>query len=500
MSDDRATAAAEAWARADLSYLHHDDAIPFWELVRDSSESIFTQRCGRRYGKSLGCVVDAVEYGINPAHERHILNYAAPTQLDAVDIVAPHFDAVLEDCPTAIRPVWRDFRLWFHTGAVLKLSGCDDRRKANRLRGRMAHRCYVDEGGSIPEINYVLYSVLLPQTLTTAGKIVLATSPSDTPAHESATIMRQAELEGRGVHRTIYAAPHLTDAQIAKIMRETVPGLSELEARAFVAEQSGPEDPVWQREYMAEIVVDTRRAVVPEFARAKATIVKALPRPSHFHSYVALDQGFHDLSFAVFAYHDFEADTLVIEDELAVQRHTSDRLDAACEEIERRLWGDREVPTDHPSRRRPDKFGRHEPARRVVDAPPIVVAELSKGVRPWVAADKDDSDAALNHMRRLFGAGKIRIHPRCVRLIDHLEYAIWNSSRTSYARPEDAERYGHFDGVDAVKYLVRAVDWQRNPFPSALDLVRRSSNAIRSGAEPPKNTASVSRLLGGRRG
>lgn len=473
---------AELWWAGDLSYLHHEDGERFWRMVNGTEGRIFTKRCTRRYGKSYGAAIDAIEYGITEGTARAPIRFAAPTMVDAWEIIAPHIDEIIEDAPTPIRPVWRDRKLHFHTGCVLHLSGCDDRRKANRLRGRSMGRGYIDEAGSIPDFHYVLHDVLLPQTLTTGGKVIVLSSPSDSPAHESTATFRAAELAGRGVHRTIYDAPHITDDLRVEFMRECVPTLTEDEAWAYVRARSGPDDPTWQREYMAELVVDIRRAVVPEFGRVKPLVVRAVPQPAFFDSYVSLDVGFHDLSFAGLGFLDFEAGALVIEDEVVMHRRTSDVLDAAIEEKERALWSDRSPPMDHPHHKRPERFGVHEPRRRVVDAPDIVVAEMRKeGRRPWYKPDKDDSDAAINAMRKRIGNAQVLIHPRCTHLVDHLEHAIWNRNRTSYVRPEDTERYGHFDGVDMVKYMVRHVDWQRNPFPTALDRVHRQNERVKSG-------------------
>ena len=73
--------------------------------------------------------------------------------------------------------------------------------------------------------------------------------------------------------------------------------------------------------------------------------------------------------------------------------------------------------------------------------------------------------AALNRLRLAVANRQVVINPRCTKLISHLRYAIWNRARSSYARSSD---HGHFDGVDALKYLVRSVDWNRNPFPHPL--------------------------------
>jgi hypothetical protein len=97
----------------------------------------------------------------------------------------------------------------------------------------------------------------------------------------------------------------------------------------------------------------------------------------------------------------------------------------------------------------------------VVDAPPIVVAEMCSAGRSWVQSRKDDKEAAVNALRTAI-PGKIRIHERCVTLRAHLRHAVWNRARTEFAR---SGGFGHFDGVDAMVYLVRNVRRSLNPFP-----------------------------------
>ena len=60
-------------------------------------------------------------------------------------------------------------------------------------------------------------------------------------------------------------------------------------------------------------------------------------------------------------------------------------------------------------------------------------------------------------------------------LIEHLRNAIWNTNRTTFER---SEKHGHYDAVDALKYLVRVVDWRKNPTPAILPGVFRHTHII----------------------
>ena len=44
-----------------------------------------------------------------------------------------------------------------------------------------------------------------------------------------------------------------------------------------------------------------------------------------------------------------------------------------------------------------------------------------------------------------------------------MKNATWNKSRKSYERSPDA---GHYDAIDALKYLVRNIQQNKNPYPA----------------------------------
>jgi hypothetical protein len=231
---------------------------------------------------------------------------------------------------------------------------------------------------------------------------------------------------------TIYDAPH--------IPRE--------KADEYVNEAGGPDSPTARREYFAEIVIDETHAIVPEFSRVKADIVVERERPEYYDAYVSADFGFHDLTVVLFSYWDFARARLVIEDEISMQGASGIEVGMAVAAKERALW-----PGIKPT--------------RVADAPAQLLADLAHPtLGPGVAfgpARKDDAEAALNALRMEIGRKRVEIHPRCKTLTSHLEYGTWNSSRTSYDR---AEGYGHWDAIDALKYLLRSVARLRNPEPT----------------------------------
>jgi hypothetical protein len=86
---------------------------------------------------------------------------------------------------------------------------------------------------------------------------------------------------------------------------------------------------------------------------------------------------------------------------------------------------------------------------------------------------KDNKDMQVNALRMAMAERRVIIHPRCKTLINHLKYATWDKSRKTFTRSTDG---AHYDAVDALIYLLRNIDKNRNPYPSGF---RRGLNGSR---------------------
>jgi hypothetical protein len=431
--------------------LMHTGQLEAFDAFRASASRRFVMLWTRRGGKSYGGVVHAIATCI--AQPGTVYKFAAPTQGMARDIVYPHAQSILSHCPEDMRPVVnRSSMTWtWPNGSTLKLAGCDGL-NVDRLRGTSLDEAFVDEAGFVGPLREVIEDVLLPQTITTGGRIIMASSPPTSPAHPFADkYIPQARNEGALVHRTIYQIPHIPTAV----------------ADEYVDEAGGPESTTARREYMAEVVIDEESAIVPEFVRHRDRVVVSDATAEWRDWYVSADFGFHDLTVVLFAWYDFERARIVVEDEIAMHRASS--IDVGLE-----------------IRKREAALG-ITPKVRVADAPAQTIADLADTKRgPGVGfqlAQKDDAEAALNVVRADISRGRLVIHPRCEVLISHLTHGVWNKARKSYER---AEGYGHFDAIDALKYLCRAVNRRRNPTPYVLPSQRNIDHHIPP--RPPKRT------------
>ena len=230
----------------------------------------------------------------------------------------------------------------------------------------------------------------------------------------------------------------------------------------LTTELGGENTSEYKREMLCEIVKDETKAVLPEVTSELLNeIVKEWPKPPFYDSYEGMDLGFNDLTVILFGYYDFRADKVIIEDEYVINGldlHLG-KLTKTIQDKEKNLWTNYmtgEVKT---------------PYIRVSDINYIVTNEIrhhSNNQINFIPAKKDDNDSAINTMRMMLANKKIIIHPRCETLIRHLKNVKWgNKAKTEFARSPDD---GHYDAVDALKYMIRHIVYSKNPYPAHYGL------------------------------
>jgi hypothetical protein len=214
--------------------------------------------------------------------------------------------------------------------------------------------------------------------------------------------------------------------------------------------EDGRQSTIYRREFGCELVTETERAVVPEFDFD--IHVQDRKRPDFYDAYVFMDQGFVDLTHALFVHYDFMQATIIVEDEIAMQHVTISELAPLIHAKEKELWADKKV------------------RKRVSDSPPISLAEFSRQhlLQPKIvpreirfsAAENRDPDALINRARSLFASKRIVVNPRCVELIKQLKGGLYNERRTDFAV---IPGLGHLDGIMALAYAVDGIDFQTDP-------------------------------------
>lgn len=440
------------WRRGDLSVVCglHRGQLELRNFFYGHDARVTAYLISRRWGKSYLWAVIANEL----AMKGKTVLYAAPEIKHVRSILREHMAKIHGTLPKPMRDEiafsgqdneWR----FKKTGGIIRAIGVD-KGGADRGRGIGADLVICDEAGFMEDLEYFLESVARPQTLTTNGRIVLSSTPGISSEHAFRGYCLRAQEDDAYVHKTIYDAPHLTPKTIEEYKQECLRRGGQTE---------------WRREYMAEWVVDEFWAVVPEMIDHGDDIIAECQRPSHYDTYTAGDVAFEDLTVFVHGHLDFVHQVIVVEDETVLRHSNAGQIAAKVLQSEYELWGDKPVFS------------------RVADAPPLVLGALgSAGLRVGPTRN-DDRDAMLVTLRVLISQHKIRIHPRCRTTIAHLRGAVWNKSRTNLERTSAA---GHFDAVMAMAYLVRNMNWRRNPFPGPEAGIDPHHSWLRNDDGPPR--------------
>lgn len=436
--------------------------------------------CSRRLGKSFTLLIVALEYALQNPNTQ--IKYAVFTAVQGQKIILPTIRYILEDCPEDLKPnyVKNDKCFYFKNGSIIQIEGTDEG-NAEKLRGTASHLSILDEAGFMDDLDYVINDILLPQALTTNGRLLIASTPSKSPSHPFTGLVMEAQKNDSYIKKTILDAVHDIQNDPPHLKSRLNPDIIEELKQASGGENST----TWRREYMCEIVLDSSRAVVPEFnEKIEKASVQEWPRPSMFDTYTSLDLGFVDYTAALFAYLDFKNNKLVIEDELWMngQEVTTKNLADSVKEAEKRLWCDPQTGMELPV------------YLRVSDDDLLTLNDLYRqhGLT-FIPTRKDNKETAINELRMRIGAGDIIINPRCKNLIYQLKTATWSKNRKTFDRSPDA---GHYDLIDALIYLVRNVQWHKNPYPvggtgKAFDVFSKSSQQLNNAAQTIKNLFKV---------
>lgn len=442
----------ELWRRAELSYKLDLAQKELYSAFYSSKHKISTWLLSRRNGKTFLLCILALEQCIRKPNS--IVKFVAPTQKQIKTVVRPIFRQILQDCPEEISPEFRpsDNIYYFPNGSEIQLAGSDGGHAEN-LRGTDSDLFFIDEAGTCSDLDNIIKSILLPTTLITKGRGILASTPPKESEHDFLGYIEDATAKGSLIKKTINDNPRISEQQKLDLIEE-LGGIDSEETR---------------RELFCEIIKNARTSVLPEYnEKLEKQIVKDWPKPPYFHSYESMDVGGKDWTAVLYAYYDFRAAKLIIEDETVLDFQQPDiHTKTLVEEInkkEKALWTN------------PITLEYRKPEARVSDIDYLFINEIKQQSKllfkeeQWItfsAAKKDNLDVQINNLRVLLASKKIIIHPRCTTLIRHLNNVKWNKSKDKFARSLDGS---HYDTVAALIYLVRHVDFRKNPYPSHYDM------------------------------
>lgn len=433
-------------------------------------QSAHVWRVSRQRGKSHAAIAFALsEMARRPGI---IVRYAALTGKSCAAIVVPTLRWL-----EATMPFRLDVREHLGTvthpnGSKLVWAGCD-LEQFDRLRGPKAHLILLDESAFYADLEAV-ERALLPQLTTTRGVVVYLSTPPETPSHPFVLRDAAAQANGRWVRETIHDNPRLGAGGVAAIEAAEAERLgASVEALRAMT--------YWRREYLAEMVTEEGRAALPAWTdEAQAELVGDWQRPTHFDAYVALDPGkTGDPHAALFGWHDPATNTLTIEDELELRSATT-HIGAWAEAIkakEATLWGVNRwegtlsgATHEHLKKHNLDELflrthsqtAPRQPWLRIGDDDARVTVDLAleHGIAVLPSA-KHDKAMWVDTVNQLIRERRLRVHRRCVRLLEQMRSTLWNRTRSQWERTDR----DHGDLIDDLLYMCRNVVWHRDCRP-----------------------------------
>jgi hypothetical protein len=339
--------------------------------------------------------------------------------------------------PSKRGKTWR-----FKNGSIFDLFGVNVS-KGTRIRGTPASLVIIDECRDIPHLQSIIESSINPMFITTAGKLVLISTPPDSPLHPfCAKYIADAIYSGTYLHATYRDNPllRLTDDDL----RQMYPRFED--------------DPVFRREYLADwTVADTSRRIIkswdPEENDKWFTDYGDKDKKDRdglklhmYDAYVGMDPGFStDALGIVCGYFDWRTGVLVIEAEHSQHNMITADVAQKIREMESALG--------YTNRQRCIR------ARRISDVAKRIIADLQmQHGLDFQPVEKHGltKPAMISLLEDELKNGRIRISPNCPKLRQQIEAGIWDEKGKDYLRTDSMS---HLDLLDALKYLAMSCAW-----------------------------------------
>ena len=451
----------KAWLDGNLNYKLHAGQLKIDNEIRNGSEKLHVVNVSRQFGKTFLEAKIACEVARKKKRARIKIGTAFLTDLE--EFVLPAFEEVLSDCPPSLKPKYNAQKHKFtfpYCGSEVKLIGLD--RKPDGLRGNVVDAIMLDEAGFIGDLDYQYKSVIIPSTTHRPNaKIIFFSTPPESLDHPFAQYCEMQKLSGNYSHATIYDNPMLTEKQIDDIIKL----------------YGGSDSIEFRREYLAELIVDKNKAIVPEWDDRFIEAVPPTEFTKFYHRYTAMDLGVRDFTAFLFGHYDFNKGRLIIEDEADLSGDKV-RTDIMLELIRRK-------EAQH--------FGEIKPRLRISDNNNLQLLNDLTTLHgmPFSPTSKDHLHPMVNELRMWVQRGRIVVHPRCKMLIGNLNNALWNNRRDEFTR---SSVYKHWDHLAALIYMVRNIDQHTNPIPATYGM-RMSSHHMNEGFGQEKNLTELKKAF-----
>jgi hypothetical protein len=451
----------------------------------------------RKIGKSYGLLA----YADKKARQNQdfIIRFAYPTETQGKTIILPLMAELMADCPADLRWVNREAqeKCWVlpHTGSRLYLAGTDTADQVDRLRGPRANLIILDELPTFRgNLQYLINSVLWPQTLNTGGLVIMSGTPPDSMEHESVGIIEKSRAKGRLIEKTIVDNPRLRVEDIRSICEEANPDASSEQINKILAGKAYG-TPDWEREFKVRMITDDNLRVTPEFR--EDLHVKVMDTPQYCHRFVFLDPGHvKDFFGATFVMLDYAGQRVIVKRDYQSRRKATDEVMADLLKIEKELGWD------------PEKLRGREQFHRYIDATAVQQCTdfRRKGYFVDLAVKSPGKSGVVIQLCNRLNANQVLVDPQCRFLVNQLKNGIWKD--TAKDDFERTEHMGHLDVLDACAQGLLTIyelgKWRQNPSPEGVYLDPAATSVLhhpeldrRHGQSPVAKT--IRRIMGFRR-
>lgn len=400
--------------------------------------------CSRRLGKTFLLCVLAIIFALSKPNAQ--IRYASVTQKSVRKMIHPIMKQLNSYLSQDLRGKWnnQEGAYLFKNGSAIHVAGVNNGHEDD-LRGQAADLCVVDEAAFVNNLEYLVDSVLIPQLITTKGKLIMASSSPLSPAHQFATYIHEAQLNG------FYSSFDITEG-----------GYDEKTVEEFLKEAGGRNSTTARREYFNELIVDKDMAIVPEWD--SSFIQESIQDEFYkfYHKYESMDIGVRDKTAILFGYYDFKQAKLYIEDEFTLSgpETTTKNINSGINEVEKRIKYEKLY-------------------RRVADNNNLLLlndlsVDFDKHFSP---TSKDSLAAMVNELRLWVQSGRIIVSQKCEQLLGCLKYGVYqDNKRKEFGR---SKNYGHYDALASLIYLVRNIDQSTNPIPQDYGFTQNTWNSGR---------------------
>lgn len=438
----------ELFRRGELRWLLYEHQRPIYNKIREvlnsseTDDNSYVIDCARQYGKSFTMFVIAVEECLRNPFQTIV--YVAPLKSQVVEIVTEKtFRTVFEYAPAECIPKLDGSALAFPNGSRIRLAGTDNKNYEN-LRGGIAHTVLLDEAGFMSDLDTGVLPSVTPMLKTTGGKIIFASTPPPTLDHPYIQVLRDHDESGLISTYTIWDDKSLTDKQLQTIIKQC----------------KGQNTTLFKREYECQRIVESSLQVVPELTEehAQTLIVNndytKDPLLQYWKKYVVVDTGVRDHTAVVFAHYNYHTKKLIIEDSLSLagSDYNTARLAQMIKDKVVELWPNEEYRKD---------------IRYIADSNNLIVIQDLNVIYKlnFVSTTKGTLEQMVQLVRDWVYDSRITFAPNAKEVLECAKFAIWAKSRDKFSR---SAKYGHYDLLASLVYLVRNVDTNTDPVPNLL--------------------------------